>query len=200
MTRDDDHRPCRLLPGVIRRHITAGVAGRAGRGARRRPQARLQVRAGLQRDTLSHMSERPAPKRALREVRSFRLARDVVERLDRYAASVGSNRNTMAERFLEEALRLVEHPGIVFRDGPAGRRPGLAASGLDVWEVVETVDDNARSVADAAEHLGIAQHLVAAAMRYYAAFPEEIDAWIAANHEMADRELELFERQRQRLA
>lgn len=27
------------------------------------------------------------------------------------------------------------HPGIVFRDGPSGRRAGLAA-GPDVWEVV----------------------------------------------------------------
>lgn len=133
-------------------------------------------------------------------MRSFRLAQDVVDRLDRYAASIGSNRNTVAERFLEEALRLVEHPGIVFRDGPAGRRPGLAASGLDVWEVVETVADNAGSVADTAEYLEIAPNLVAIAMRYYAAHPDEIDAWIAAEHELADRELALYERQRQRLA
>lgn len=146
------------------------------------------------------MSERRAPRRSLREVRSFRLAQDVVDRLDRYAASSGSNRNTVAERFLEEALRLVEHPGIVFRDGPAGRRPGLAASGLDVWEVVETVADNAGSIPDAAEYLRIPQHLAATAMRYYAAYPGEIDAWIAANHAMADRELELYERQRQHLA
>ena len=146
------------------------------------------------------MSERPAPKRSLREVRSFRLAQDVVDRLDRYAASVGLNRNTVAERFLEEALRLVEHPGIVFRDGPAGRRPGLAASGLDVWEVVETVADNAGSVAEAAECLEIAPRLVAIAMRYYAAYPREIDAWIAANLELADRELALYHQQGPRLA
>ena len=146
------------------------------------------------------MSERRAPRRSLREVRSFRLAQDVVDRLDRYAASSGSNRNTVAERFLEEALRLVEHPGIVFRDGPAGRRPGLAASGLDVWEVVETGADHDGSIPETAEYLEIAEHLVTAAMRYYAAYPEEIDAWIAANHEVADRELALHERQRQHLA
>jgi len=146
------------------------------------------------------MSERPTPRRAAREVRSFRLAQDVVDRLDRFAASVGSNRNAVAERFLEEALRLVEHPGIVFRDGPAGRRPGLAASGLDVWEVVETVADNAGSVADAAECLEIAPRLVDIAMRYYAAYPDEIDAWIAANLELADRELALYHQQGSRLA
>ena len=146
------------------------------------------------------MSDRPTPRRASREVRSFRLTQDLVDRLDRYAASVGSNRSTVAERFLQEALRLVEHPGIVFRDGPAGRRPGLAASGLDVWEVVETVSDNAGSLPDAAEYLRIAERVVAAAMRYYAAYPDEIDAWIAANRAMADRELELYERQRDQLA
>ena len=146
------------------------------------------------------MSDRPAPRHAAREVRSFRLAQDVVDRLDRYAASVGSNRNTVAERFLEEALRLVEHPGIVFRDGPAGRRPGLAASGLDVWEVVETVADNG-SDADAADYLEIDATLVATAMRYYAAYPDEINARIAAEHELADREsLALYERQRRHLA
>ncbi len=146
------------------------------------------------------MSERPTPTRGTREVRSFRLGQDMVDRLDRYAASIGSNRNTVAERFLEEALRLVEHPGIVFRDGPAGRRPGLAASGLDVWEVVETVADNAGSVADAAEYLEIAPRLIAIAMRYYAAYPDEIDAWIAANLELADRELALYHQQGSRLA
>jgi hypothetical protein len=142
------------------------------------------------------MSDRPAPKRALREVRSFRLGEDLVHRLDQYATSIGSNRNTVAERFLEEALRLVDHPGIVFRDGPAGRRPGLAACGLDVWEVAETVADNAGNAAEASSYLGVPEHVVRTAMRYYAAYPDEIDAWVEANHEMADRELALYERQR----
>ncbi len=141
------------------------------------------------------MSERPAPKRAFREVRSFRLTQDVVDRLDRYAATVGSNRTSVAERFLEEALRLVEHPGIVFRDGPAGRRAGLAASGLDVWEVVETVAANGDSIPRAAAYLEISQPLIRIAMRYYAAYPQEIDAWSAANRAVADRELELYQRQ-----
>jgi len=146
------------------------------------------------------MSERPTPRRAAREVRSFRLAQEMVDRLDRYATAVGSNRNTVAERFLEEALRLVEHPGIAFRDGPAGRRPGLAACGLDVWEVVETVSDNDGSVDEAADYLAIAPRLVAVAMRYYAAYPDEIDDWIAANLELADRELALYRQQVSRLA
>ena len=139
------------------------------------------------------MSERSRSGRAAREVRSFRLNQDVVDRLDRYAATVGSTRSTVAERFLEEALRLVEHPGIAFRDGPAGRRPGLAACGLDVWEVVETLQDHDGSVDGAAGYLDIDPQLVGIAMRYYAAHRGEIDAWIAANRELADRELALYQ-------
>jgi uncharacterized protein (DUF433 family) len=145
------------------------------------------------------MSERPTPRRAAREVRSFRLAQDMVDRLDRYATAVGSNRNTVAERFLEEALRLVDHPGIVFRDGPAGRRPGIVGSGLDVWEVVETIRANHGSVAETAAYLEIPEARVRVAARYYAAFPVEIDDWIAANEAVYDREFELARRERELL-
>jgi uncharacterized protein (DUF433 family) len=145
------------------------------------------------------MSERPTPRRAAREVRSFRLAQDLVDRLDRYATAVGSNRNTVAERFLEEALRLVDHPGIVFRDGPVGRRPGIVGSGLDVWEVVETIRANQGSVAETAAYLEIPEARVRVAARYYAAFPVEIDDWIAANEAVYDREFELARRERELL-
>ena len=33
-----------------------------------------------------------------------------------------------------------EHPGVVFRDGPAGRRAGLAG-GPDVWEAIVVLKD-----------------------------------------------------------
>lgn len=36
---------------------------------------------------------------------------------------------------IDESLRVGTHLGIVFRDGPMGRRAGVAA-GPDVWEIV----------------------------------------------------------------
>ena len=36
-----------------------------------------------------------------------------------------------------------DHPGIVFRDGPTGRRAGLAA-GPAVWEVIDGLEPSAR--------------------------------------------------------
>jgi hypothetical protein len=59
----------------------------------------------------------------------------VLDRLENRGARAGLNKSRLAERYIDEGIRIEDHPGIVFRDGPAGRRPGLAA-GPDVWEVV----------------------------------------------------------------
>ncbi len=81
---------------------------------------------------------------------------------------------------------MAEHPGVVFRDGPTGRRAGLG-TGPDVWEVVRAVR-SARTVepdleeepllALVADNAGIPLRLVRTAVRYWAAYPTEIDAEI----------------------
>lgn len=43
--------------------------------------------------------------------------------------------SSAANRLADEALRMSEHPGIVFRPGPTGRRAGLVAD-PDVWKVI----------------------------------------------------------------
>jgi hypothetical protein len=58
----------------------------------------------------------------------------VLDRLERRVARAGLSKSPLAERYIDEGIRVDEHPGIVFRDGPAGHRPGLAA-GPEVWEV-----------------------------------------------------------------
>src|SRR5688572_17898455 len=65
---------------------------------------------------------------------SIRLESETFDRLDQQSRQVGQSRSGLAKTLLEEDLRMEVHPGIVFRWGPAGRRPGLA-DGPDVWEV-----------------------------------------------------------------
>ena len=77
-----------------------------------------------------------------------------------------------------------EHPGVVFRSGPAGRRPGLIG-GPDVWEVVavhRSFDDVART----ADWLDQEVSAVETALRYYDAHRSEIDEWIRRNEEAAE--------------
>jgi len=63
----------------------------------------------------------------------------VVERLASFvAANRGMSLSSAANRLVDEALRMSEHPGTVFRPGPMGRRAALA-SGPDVREAVGAV-------------------------------------------------------------
>ena len=78
------------------------------------------------------------------------------------------------------------HPGIVFRSGPAGRRAGLM-SGPDIWEVVRAAVGEEKTREDVAEQTGLTPEQVGAALRYYADYRDEIDAWIRMVDEEAER-------------
>ena len=89
--------------------------------------------------------------------------------------------------FAAEGVRSLQVPAIVFRDGPSGRRAGVAGS-LDVWEIIETVRQMPGHV-DAgavAESLGVSRRVVEVALDYYSQYPDEIDEWIADNEHDAE--------------
>ena len=108
--------------------------------------------------------------------------------------------------FIDESLRMDEHPGIVFRPGPTGRRAALA-TGPDVWEVISALHDiqrehlgqpGAEVMATLHEVTGLSTEQLNAALRYYADYPDEVDERIEANHAEAEREEKLW-RAQQRL-
>ena len=146
------------------------------------------------------MSEGSRPTHAVRELRSFRLPADTAARLDLGAAAAGMTRTALAERLLDEGLRRLRHPRIDFVDGPAGRRPFVLGTGLDVWEIILTIRANDGSISDAAEYLSVSPAIVDAAARYHAEFADEIDRWIDANDAMAEREEQLYRQQLTRKA
>jgi hypothetical protein len=141
------------------------------------------------------MSERPRPTHAVRELRSFRLQTDTSTRLDQSAAASGMTRTALAERLLDEGLRRIRHPRIDFADGPAGRRPFVLGTGLDVWEIVATIRANNDSTEETADYLQVQPAIIEAAARYHAEFGNEIDRWIDANDSMAEREQSLYRQQ-----
>ena len=112
----------------------------------------------------------------------------VAERLAPFAAAHGLSRSAAANLLVDEGLRVAEHPGIVFRDGPTGRRAGVVG-GPDVWEIIRAVkstrvtepklaDDDLVSLV--VDNSGLATRLVSTAIRYWAAFPDEVDAEVVA--------------------
>jgi hypothetical protein len=93
---------------------------------------------------------------------------------------------TLAQRYVEEGLRMDEHPLVRFVEGPGGRRAALVGTGTDVWEAIAVVHDNAGDVREAAEYLEMPLGLVQAAVTYYGAYQAEIDEWIELNEREAE--------------
>jgi uncharacterized protein (DUF433 family) len=119
---------------------------------------------------------------------SIRPRESTLERLRVRARLLGEQRTTLAERYLREGLLMDEFPGVHFVDGAMGRRPAIAGTGLDVWEIVKVIHDNDGSAEEAAAYLEIEPRLVEIAVRYYGSNREEIDDWIARVHELSERE------------
>ena len=116
---------------------------------------------------------------------SVRLSDTTIERLGTQARRLHLPPRTLAQRYVEEGLRMDEHPLVRFADGPAGRRARLVGTGKDVWEVIATVQDNNGDAGETARYLEIPLGLVQAAITYYGAYREEIDEWIELNAQEA---------------
>jgi uncharacterized protein (DUF433 family) len=116
---------------------------------------------------------------------SVRLNDATISRLGARARRVHLPPRTLAQRYVEEGLRMDEHPLIRFADGPAGRRARLLGTGKDVWEVIAVVRDNDGSAAGAARYLEIPLGLIQAAIAYYGAYTAEVDQQIEANEQEA---------------
>jgi uncharacterized protein (DUF433 family) len=83
----------------------------------------------------------------------------------------------------------------MFRDGTAGRRAAIVGTRLDVWQVIDTLRASANSIAETAAYLDVPERWVQAALRYYAAYPDEVDRFAERINASAERERELWERQ-----
>jgi uncharacterized protein (DUF433 family) len=131
---------------------------------------------------------------------SFRFDRVVAERLRGHAQAIGMTQGALVERYVDEGVRMDEHPGIYFRDAGSGRRPALLGTRLDVAQVVETLRQNENSVEQTADYLDTPPAQVEIALRYYADFPAEIDDWTRESRAIAERERELWRRRERLLA
>ncbi len=108
----------------------------------------------------------------------------------------------LAQRLVDEGLRMEAHPGIVFRSGPAGRRAGLVR-GPDVWEVIGLVESLEQTgderIAEAAAWLKLSEAQIRTALSYYGEFAEEIDEEIEERHRFAEQARAAFEAQQRLL-
>ncbi len=114
---------------------------------------------------------------------SVRLNDSTLSRLGARAQRAHLPPRTLAQRYVEEGLRMDEHPLIRFAEGPAGRRARLVGTGKDIWEIIAVVRDNGGDAAESARYLEIPLGLIQAAIAYYGSYTSEIDQQIEANEQ-----------------
>jgi hypothetical protein len=121
----------------------------------------------------------------------------------RVNATPGSTTSALAQRLIDEGLRMADHPGVIFKDGPSGRRAALGY-GPDIWEIVKflgEIDERGPAALDAAaEGFAIDSSRVATAVSYYSSYPDEIDAEINEADEASERAEEAWRVQRRLIA
>jgi uncharacterized protein (DUF433 family) len=114
---------------------------------------------------------------------SVRLNDATLARLGNRARRVHLPPRTLAQRYVEEGLRMDEHPLVRFADGPSGRRARLVGTGKDVREIIAVVRDNDGDPGEAARYLEIPLGLIQAAIAYYGTYTDEIDQEIGLNEQ-----------------
>jgi len=127
-----------------------------------------------------------------------RFAAPVAGRLRERARRGQQSQRQLAERYIDEGLRMDDHPGVVFREGPMGRRAGLAA-GPDVWEIVAALKELSTrgrgAIAELARLLELSEGQIQIALDYYGEYAEEIEELIRGNEEEAERAEAAWRRQ-----
>ena len=115
---------------------------------------------------------------------SLDLDSTTLDRLAEQERTTGESQSQLAQRYIDEGLRMERYAGIVFQDGPTGRR-AVVLGGADVWEIMSTVlqvaGDRDAAIETTVAWLGLPPSKIETAMAYYAEFHDEIDQRIELN-------------------
>ncbi len=132
---------------------------------------------------------------------SFRLPEELLDRLEEESRMRGTTITSLVVALLDEGLKVRRFPGVVYRDGPVGRRASLVG-GPDIWEVIRDLRHAPGAGLDRIEHVsaeaGVPVGSVCLAADFYLAYEGEIDALIASDEHAAQQVQHMIE-QRERL-
>lgn len=112
---------------------------------------------------------------------SVRLEKSLREAIRNQAQRAGKPVSRIIKELLEMAVRMQRFPGIVFVEGPAGRRAHLAGTGLDVWEVIELLKEYGAASRLRKDFPSLSLRTIQVAEAYAKAYPSEINAFLDLN-------------------
>lgn len=122
---------------------------------------------------------------------SIRLSAATDRLVEAEAKRTRRSKGAIVEQLTEEAARVRRFPGIGFRGDDVTRVPWVIGTGLDIWEIVEMLEDFG-----ATERLVRETHLTASSVRlaiaYRDEYPEEIAEAVEANRRPLDELRSLY--------
>lgn len=107
---------------------------------------------------------------------SARLSSLIAEEARRTRRSKGA----VIQALADEALRCRRFPGIAFRGDDWNRRAWVIGTGLDVWELVQALED-LQSLERAVAETDLSERQIETALGYYREYREEVDQAIGEN-------------------
>ena len=122
---------------------------------------------------------------------SIRLTLATDRTVEEEAARTRRSKSAVVESLTEEAARMRRFAGVGFRGEDAQRRPWVIGSGLDVWEIIQMLDDFG-SAGRLIEATQLTEAQVILAVAYRDSYPEEITEAISQNRRSAEDWHELY--------
>lgn len=122
--------------------------------------------------------------------KSIRLPEEAVREIEALAAGTGKDFSGITRDLIVEAVKMRRCPGIIFADGPTGRRARIAGTGIDVWEFIATF----KGLGENYDKLKKAYHWLSdqqlrSALSYYALYPDDIEERITRNENIAQEQV-----------
>ncbi len=111
---------------------------------------------------------------------NVRLQEETERLVEAEARRTRRTKSAVVEAFTEETARTRRFPGIAFRGDDARRRPWIIGSGLDVWEIVEMLEEFGSPEALVADTQVLPVQL-RLAVAYRDSYPDEIAEAIVDN-------------------
>ncbi|RPI76210.1 MAG: DUF433 domain-containing protein [Desulfobacteraceae bacterium] len=114
--------------------------------------------------------------------KSIRVPEETVRAVEEMAAQSGKDFSALVKELLIEALKARKCPGIIYVDGPSGRRARIAGSGIEVWEFManfKAMNEDYAKIKQAYHWLNEQQ--IRAAFTYYTFYPDDIEEHIRSN-------------------
>ncbi len=128
-----------------------------------------------------------------RGVFTMRVERRTLRAVEEEARRYGVPLRTLAERMVEEGVKMRRHPGIVLMERGRGVRDAVLAGRprLSVWMIVQVVRAN-KTRGGAERWLPLDGASIDRAMAYAKDYPDEIEQAINENDEAFDRVKQLY--------